>query len=81
MKKNISKSPIERKILLLMLDGDNISPTRVEAKLDIEPGIAQSMLYGDYKNYPVAVIVPDKDFTEPNWAKENGKRAKIRVNC
>ena len=30
------------------------------------------MLYGDYKNYLVAVIVPDKDFAI-NWAKENSK--------
>ena len=28
------------------------------------------MLYGDFKNYLVAVIVPDKDFAI-NWAKEN----------
>ena len=30
------------------------------------------MLYGDFKNYLVAVIVPDKDFAL-NWAKENSK--------
>ena len=30
------------------------------------------MLYGDYKNYLVAVIVPNKDFAL-NWAKENSK--------
>ena len=34
--------------------GDNISPSRIEAKLDIEPEISQSMLYGDFKNYLVA---------------------------
>ena len=61
-----------KKDILVNAGGDNISPTRVEAKLDIEPEIAQSMLYGDYKNYLVAVIVPDKDFAI-NWAKENSK--------
>ena len=30
------------------------------------------MLYGDFKNYLVAIIVPDKDFAL-NWAKENSK--------
>ena len=61
-----------KKDILVNAGGDNISPSRVEAKLDIEPEIAQSMLYGDFKNYLVAVIVPDKDFAI-NWAKENSK--------
>ena len=58
MKKIILKLLIEKKIYLVNAGGDNISPSRVEAKLDIEPEIAQSMLYGDFKNYLVAVIVP-----------------------
>ena len=33
------------------------------------------MLYGDFKNYLVAVIVPDKDFAL-NWA-EDGKEQKF----
>ncbi len=61
-----------KKDILVNAGGDNISPSRVEAKLDIEPEIAQSMLYGDFKNYLVAVIVPDKDFAI-KWAKENSK--------
>ncbi len=61
-----------KKDILVNAGGDNISPSRVEAKLDIEHEIAQSMLYGDFKNYLVAVIVPDKDFAL-NWAKENSK--------
>ena len=61
-----------KKDILVNAGGDNISPSRVEAKLDIEPEIAQSMLYGDFKNYLVAVIVPDKDFAL-KWAKENSK--------
>ncbi len=61
-----------KKDILVNAGGDNISPSRVEAKLDIEPEIAQSMLYGDFKNYLVAVIVPNKDFAL-NWAKENSK--------
>ena len=65
-----------KKDIIVNAGGDNISPTRVEAKLDIEPEIAQSMLYGAFKNYLVAVIVPDKDFAL-NWAKENGKEQKF----
>lgn len=61
-----------KKDILVNAGGDNISPSRIEAKLDIEPEIAQSMLYGDFKNYLVAVIVPDKDFAL-NWARENSK--------
>ncbi len=67
-----------KKDIIVNAGGDNISPTRVEAKLDIEPEIAQSMLYGDFKNYLVAVIVPDKDFAL-NWAKENGKNQKFET--
>ena len=67
-----------KKDILVNAGGDNISPSRVEAKLDIEPEIAQSMLYGDFKNYLVAVIVPDKDFAL-NWAKENSKDQSLEL--
>ena len=69
---NYLKITDRKKDILVNAGGDNISPSRVEAKLDIEPEIAQSMLYGDFKNYLVAVIVPDKDFVI-NWAKDNSK--------
>ena len=69
---NYLKITDRKKDILVNAGGDNISPSRVEAKLDIEPEIAQSMLYGDFKNYLVAVIVPDKDFAI-NWAKDNSK--------
>ena len=44
-----------KKDIIVNAGGDNISPSRIEAKLDIEPEIAQSMLYGDFKNYLVAI--------------------------
>ncbi len=65
-----------KKDILVNAGGDNISPSRVEAKLDIEPEISQSMLYGDFKNYLVAVIVPDKDFAL-SWAIENSKEQNL----
>ena len=61
-----------KKDIIVNAGGDNISPSRIEAKLDIEPEIAQSMLYGDFKNYLVAVIVPNKE-QAVIWAKENNK--------
>ena len=61
-----------KKDIIVNAGGDNISPSRVEEKLDIEPEIAQSMLYGDFKNYLVAVIVPDRE-QALLWAKENDK--------
>ena len=65
-----------KKDILVNAGGDNISPSRVEAKLDIEPEISQSMLYGDFKNYLVAVIVPDKDFAI-NWARKNSQNESL----
>ena len=59
-----------KKDIIVNAGGDNISPSRIEAKLDIEPEIAQSMLYGDFKNYLVAILVPNKDLAL-EWAKEN----------
>ena len=50
-----------KKDIIVNAGGDNISPSRVEEKLNIEPEISQSMIYGDFKNYLVAIIVPDKE--------------------
>ena len=50
-----------KKDIIVNAGGDNISPSRVEEKLNIEPEISQSMVYGDFKNYLVAIIVPDKE--------------------
>ena len=61
-----------KKDIIVNAGGDNISPSRIEEKLNIEPEIAQSMIYGDYKNYLVAIIVPDKDFSK-QWANQNNK--------
>ena len=67
---NYLKITDRKKDIIVNAGGDNISPSRVEAKLDIEPEIAQSMLYGDFKNYLVAIIVPNKELAL-EWAKEN----------
>ena len=66
-----------KKDIIVNAGGDNISPSRVEEKLNIEPEIAQSMMYGDFKNYLVAILVPDRDYTQ-NWAKDHQKEFNIK---
>jgi len=61
-----------KKDIIVNAGGDNISPSRVEEKLNIEPEIAQSMMYGDYKNYLVAILVPDSEYAQ-QWAKDHHK--------
>ena len=69
---NYLKITDRKKDIIVNAGGDNISPTRIEEKLNIKPEIAQSMLYGDFKNYLVAIIVPDKDYIK-KWSEEHNK--------
>ena len=69
---NYLKITDRKKDIIVNAGGDNISPSRVEEKLNIEPEISQSMVYGDFKNYLVAIIVPDKE-QDLLWAKNNNK--------
>ena len=71
-KDNYLKITDRKKDIIVNAGGDNISPSKIEAKLDIQPEISQSMLYGDYKNYLVAIIVPNKE-ESLIWAKKNNK--------
>ena len=66
-----------KKDIIVNSGGDNISPSRVEEKLNIEPEITQSMMYGDFKNYLVAILVPDRDYTQ-EWAKDHHKEFNIK---
>ena len=66
-----------KKDIIVNAGGDNISPSRVEEKLNIEPEIAQSMMYGDYKNYLVAILVPDSDYAQ-QWAKDHHKEFNLK---
>ena len=69
---NYLKITDRKKDIIVNAGGDNISPSRVEEKLNIEPEISQSMVYGDFKNYLVAIIVPEKE-QALLWAKNNNK--------
>ena len=53
-----------KKDIIVSAGGDNISPAKIENKLSNFPAIEQSMVYGDGKNYLVALIVPNKEFKE-----------------
>ena len=51
-----------KKDIIVSAGGDNISPAKIENQLSNSPAIDQSMVYGDGKNYLVAIIVPSKEF-------------------
>ena len=53
-----------KKDIIVSAGGDNISPAKIENQLSNYPAIDQCMVYGDGKNYLVALIVPNKEFKE-----------------
>jgi long-chain acyl-CoA synthetase len=63
-----------KKDIIVNSGGDNISPTRVEGFLTLQPEIAQAMVYGDKKPHLVAVIVSDPE-TGAAWAASRGRKA------
>ena len=65
-----------KKDIIVNAGGDNISPSRIQEKIEINSEIVQSMVYGDDKNYLIAIIVPDDEFLK-NWAKEKDKEANL----
>ena len=48
-----------KKEIIVNLGGDNISPSKIENLLCLSENIKQSLVYGDKKNYLVALIVSD----------------------
>ena len=51
-----------KKDIIVSAGGDNISPAKIENMITNELEIDQCMIYGDKKNYLVALIVPNKEF-------------------
>ena len=51
-----------KKDIIVSAGGDNISTAKIENMITNEPEVDQCMVYGDKKNYIVALIVPNKDF-------------------
>ncbi len=50
-----------KKEIIVNSGGDNISPSKIENLLCLEEKIKQSLVYGDKKNYLVALIVSDSE--------------------
>jgi long-chain acyl-CoA synthetase len=51
-----------KKDIIVSAGGDNISPAKIENMITNATEIDQCMVYGDKKNYLVALIVPNKEF-------------------
>jgi len=51
-----------KKDIIVSAGGDNISPAKIENMITNHTEIDQCMVYGDKKNYLVALIVPNKEF-------------------
>jgi len=53
-----------KKDIIVNLGGDNISPSKIENILCLNEFIKQSFVYGDKKNYLVAIIICEKEIKE-----------------
>ena len=65
-KNNYLKITDRKKDIIVNLGGDNISPSKIENILCLNELIKQSLVYGDKKNYLVAIIVCDKEVEKEN---------------
>jgi|TARA_B100000315_G_scaffold36301_1_gene31024 long-chain acyl-CoA synthetase len=63
-----------KKDIIVNAGGDNISPAKIENLLSNSPTIDQCMVYGDGKNYLIALVVPSKDF------KDNKDKISSEIN-
>ena len=61
---NYLKITDRKKDIIVNLGGDNISPSKIENILCLNENIKQSLVYGDKKNYLVALIVCEKEISE-----------------
>jgi long-chain acyl-CoA synthetase len=61
---NYLKITDRKKDIIVNLGGDNISPSKIENILCLNENIKQSFVYGDKKNYLVAIIVTEKEINK-----------------
>ena len=61
---NYLKITDRKKDIIVNLGGDNISPSKIENILCLNENIKQSFIYGDKKNYLVAIIVSEKEINK-----------------
>ncbi|MGH6946238.1 MAG: AMP-dependent synthetase/ligase [Kiloniellales bacterium] len=67
-----------KKDIIVLSGGDNISPTRIEGYLTLQPELGQAMVFGDKRPHLVALLVPDPEFVE-RFAAERGLPAELAV--
>ena len=61
---NYLKITDRKKDIIVNLGGDNISPSKIENILCLNENIKQSFVYGDKKNYLVAILVTEKEINK-----------------
>ena len=61
---NYLKITDRKKDIIVNLGGDNISPSKIENILCLNQLIKQSFVYGDKKNYLVAILVIEKEINK-----------------
>ena len=61
---NYLKITDRKKDIIVNLGGDNISPSKIENILCLNESIKQSFVYGDKKNFLVAIIVTEKEINK-----------------
>jgi long-chain acyl-CoA synthetase len=61
---NYLKITDRKKDIIVNLGGDNISPSKIENILCLDKNIKQAFVFGDQKNYLVAIIVVKKEVDE-----------------
>jgi len=61
---NYLKITDRKKDIIVNLGGDNISPSKIENILCLNEFIKQSFIYGDKKNYLVALVVTEKEINK-----------------
>ena len=61
---NYLKITDRKKDIIVNLGGDNISPSKIENILCLNEFIKQSFVYGDKKNYLVALVVSEKEINK-----------------
>ncbi len=61
---NYLKITDRKKDIIVNLGGDNISPSKIENILCLNENIKQSFVYGDKKNYLVALIITEKEINK-----------------
>ncbi len=66
------------KDIIVNSGGENISPSRVEARLTGQPNIAQAMIDGDRRPWLVAVIVPSEDCIKDAYGRRDKIVARIQ---